>query len=1115
MFGSRTARLAQLLSLALAILVLLPGMALADGIKADADVLSGGLNLNISDCSVLPHTYTGSATITFGGNDHFANGATVSVTSTPDAAGTAAGITASAGSLTLPNPWNNSSADQSRSISVSIPSGIPAGTYKVTVAASGNKSGGGTLEISDFYNVVINCSSSDTSPPTNAAVTIDDGADWTDSATGAVSLDLSANDDVGVASYRLATTQDGLAAASPVAVSPAQASWSSLNVPFTLTGPEGLQSVWLRACDAAGNCADASDSIGWDHTAPTAVSISIDNGAAWTNDAEGDVSLDLAASDTSGVTSYRLAESSGGLGAAAAVNVSSTTAFSANDVAFQLSGAEGAAKPVWFRACDAAGNCTNASDTIGWDHAAPANVSVVIDDGAAWTTDLEGDVSLDLSATDGLGVTSYRLAETQAGLGSATPVAVSSTTSFSVSDLAFQLSGVEGTSKTVWLRVCDEAGNCSDASDSIGWDHTATTNAAIQIDDGATWTKDAEGDVTLDISGDDNVGIVSYRLAESQAGLSAATLHSVSPAEAAFSRSDVAFQLSGAEGSAKEVWLRVCDGASNCVDVSDSIGWDHTAPSVAYLSATTSPNGAGWYNHDVTATFRATDALSGFPPSGTTKDDTATTTGQGTAVTVGSPTFTDLAGNTAAAGTATSAAYMIDKTAPTVAYTSAPAADGSHGWYVSDVVATFTGTDDLSGFAPSGNLTKDDTSTTTGEGSAVTVGSPAFTDLAGNTTAAGDKLSAEYMIDKTAPTVAYTSASLVDGLHGWYVSDVVATFTGTDNLSGFDAIATLSTTGTSTTSGEGTDVTVGSPAFTDWAGNTTAAGDKLSDPYMIDKTAPAVSYVEATTAPNGAGWYKNDVVAKFHAVDNLSGFDAIGTLGTDATSTTSGEGLAVTVGSPAFTDWAGNTTAANNKTSAAYKIDLTDPYGITWSGGPAAGGTYYFGFVPSAPTCTASDALSGLASCVVSGWDDSVGGHTMTATATDNADRTATATRSYSVNAWTLGGFYQPVDMNGVWNTVKNGSTVPLKWEMFAGSTELTDVALVKSVTTALVACSSGTEDAVEETAPATGATVLRYDSTGGQFIYNWQTPKQPGKCYRATMTAMDGSKISALFKLK
>ena len=58
----------------------------------------------------------------------------------------------------------------------------------------------------------------------------------------------------------------------------------------------------------------------------------------------------------------------------------------------------------------------------------------------------------------------------------------------------------------------------------------------------------------------------------------------------------------------------------------------------------------------------------------------------------------------------------------------------------------------------------------------------------------------------------------------------------------------------------------------------------------------------------------------------------------------------------------------------------------------------------------------------------------MTATATDNAGRTATATRSYTVNAWTTKGFYQPVDMDGVYNTVKGGSTVPLKFELFAGT---------------------------------------------------------------------------------
>ncbi len=120
-----------------------------------------------------------------------------------------------------------------------------------------------------------------------------------------------------------------------------------------------------------------------------------------------------------------------------------------------------------------------------------------------------------------------------------------------------------------------------------------------------------------------------------------------------------------------------------------------------------------------------------------------------------------------------------------------------------------------------------------------------------------------------------------------------------------------------------------------------------------------------------------------------------------------------------------------------------------------------------------------------------------------------------SVQAWTLQGFYQPVDMNGVWNTVKNGSTVPLKFEVFSGSTELTSVSVVNSVTSAPVACSGGSDDAIEEVVTTTGGTVLRYDSTGGQFIDNWKTPRTAGKCYRVTMTTVDGSSLAAFFRLK
>lgn len=71
----------------------------------------------------------------------------------------------------------------------------------------------------------------------------------------------------------------------------------------------------------------------------------------------------------------------------------------------------------------------------------------------------------------------------------------------------------------------------------------------------------------------------------------------------------------------------------------------------------------------------------------------------------------------------------------------------------------------------------------------------------------------------------------------------------------------------------------------------------------------------------------------------------------------------------------------------------------------------------------------------------------MKATALDKAGNENSTSATYSVLAWTLKGYYQPVDMNGVVNTVKNGSTVPLKFEVFAGSTELTATSIVSTLT--------------------------------------------------------------------
>jgi hypothetical protein len=130
-----------------------------------------------------------------------------------------------------------------------------------------------------------------------------------------------------------------------------------------------------------------------------------------------------------------------------------------------------------------------------------------------------------------------------------------------------------------------------------------------------------------------------------------------------------------------------------------------------------------------------------------------------------------------------------------------------------------------------------------------------------------------------------------------------------------------------------------------------------------------------------------------------------------------------------------------------------------------------------------------------------------------------------TIGAWTLTGFYQPVDMSSavlIWNTIKGGQTVPLKFNIYAGAvgplTERKNVSDVMggSVQIATVGCNlTAGIDSLVEYVSDTGNTTLRYDTLGAQFIQNWQTPKGAGKCYQVRMTALDGSHIDAFFKTK
>ena len=224
-------------------------------------------------------------------------------------------------------------------------------------------------------------------------------------------------------------------------------------------------------------------------------------------------------------------------------------------------------------------------------------------------------------------------------------------------------------------------------------------------------------------------------------------------------------------------------------------------------------------------------------------------------------------------------------------------------------------------------------------------------------------------------------------------------------------------------------------------GTLTRESDLLVDWTVVtgcDTTPPVITpNIVGTLGTNG--WYTSDVALTWTVVDNES-----------AISSSSGCGPSSVIADTTGTAFTCAATSAGGSTSVAVTIkrDATAPTVAFDQATPGDGATYPYGLVPAAPTCTANDATSGLtaAGCAVTGYSAAVGTHTITASATDMAGNVGSTARTYTVEPWTLHGFFAPVDMPDVWNSVKGGSTVPLKFRVFQGATELTDVTAIGGV---------------------------------------------------------------------
>jgi len=356
-----------------------------------------------------------------------------------------------------------------------------------------------------------------------------------------------------------------------------------------------------------------------------------------------------------------------------------------------------------------------------------------------------------------------------------------------------------------------------------------------------------------------------------------------------------------------------------------AINIDNTAPSISG-TATTSPNGNGWYKGSVTIHWTCSDALSGIdicPSDQTISAEGVNQTISGTAI--------DMAGNSTTVDS--SPAVNIDLTAPSISGAATTDPNGN-GWYKGSVTIHWTCSDALSGIA-----TCPSDQTISSEGASQTVQGTA-TDLAGNSTTVD---SPAVNIDLTAPTISGAATISPNG-NGWYNGSVTIHWTCTDPLSG---IASCPSDQTITT--EGANQTVSGTA-TDLAGNSTTVDS--SPAVNIDLTAPTISGA-ATTSPNANGWYNTSVTIHWTCSDALSG---IATCPSDQTIST--EGASQTVSGTAI-DMAGNSTTVD---SPAVNIDLTAPTNVvgTPERAPDSNGWYNHAVTVN---FSGSDAISGIDSC--------------------------------------------------------------------------------------------------------------------------------------------------------
>lgn len=334
--------------------------------------------------------------------------------------------------------------------------------------------------------------------------------------------------------------------------------------------------------------------------------------------------------------------------------------------------------------------------------------------------------------------------------------------------------------------------------------------------------------------------------------------------------------------------------------------------------------------------------------------------------------------------------------------------------------------------------------------------------------------------DTTPPVITYTVNGeyppLPDGDSGWYVSDAVVDWTVSDPESAVTETGCVDTTISADTTGT---------TLTCSASSAGGSAGPVSVTIMRDATAPSISASLSPASPATSGWYN---IATGAPTVSFTCSDDTSLIRTCPASHLFLEGENQSHSGTAY-DNAGNPNSAG---VTNVDVDLTAPaINVT---GFNNNDSFLLGSLPTAGCSTPTDATSGVDSSTLSGPTivadtrngNGVGDVTYRCSVSDNAGNPGSNTRLFHVNYALDGlGIRQPINQDNS-SLFKRGQVVPVKFGL-PGDEPLGLSTSGWSVKRRTASCTAfDAEDAVLETVPsATASSLIRYDSSADQYIYN------------------------------